>query len=153
MDNAKYIIIIQKYIRRYLIQKYILIPSSEYQTKKWRQNIKWYSTGKSNECEKYQINLINKIIKNNIVKTDERINMENMKIVKLNHPFTYENAFEYTENFDGLYKVKTNNIYFNLKFICDKGGSQTRTLREVYHFIKCQLEHLLIYKIQKLYYY
>ena len=34
-----------------------------------------------------------------------------------------------------------------LKFICDKGGAQNRTTHLVYHFIKCQLEHLLIYKI------
>ncbi len=33
----------------------------------------------------------------------------------------------------------------NLKMICDKGGSQTRTLREVYHFVKTQLEYLLLH--------
>ena len=33
--------------------------------------------------------------------------------------------------------------YFNLKFICDNGGAQTRTLREVYHFIKSQMEFLI----------
>jgi len=27
--------------------------------------------------------------------------------------------------------------------VCNSGGSQTRTLREVYHFVKCQLEYLL----------
>ncbi len=36
------------------------------------------------------------------------------------------------KNFDGKI-IKNNNIYyFNLKFICDTGGSQTRTLREIY---------------------
>lgn len=54
----KTIIIIQKYIRRFLIKKQFLIPSSYYQTKKWRLNQTWYYTGKNNECEKYQINLI-----------------------------------------------------------------------------------------------
>lgn len=52
---------IQKYIRGYLTRKYILIPSSFYQTKNWRKNRTWYKTGKSNECEKYQISLIEKI--------------------------------------------------------------------------------------------
>ena len=58
------IIIIQKYYRRYLVQKKLLIPSSYYQTKIWRKNRKWYNNGKSNECEKYQINNIEKIIFN-----------------------------------------------------------------------------------------
>ena len=35
--------------------------------------------------------------------------------------------------------------YMNFKMICDKGGSQTRTLREVYHFVKTQLEYLLLH--------
>ena len=47
--NIKQIIIIQKYIRRYLILKQILIPSSYYQTKEWRKNKKWYKNGKSND--------------------------------------------------------------------------------------------------------
>ena len=46
--NYKQIITIQKYVRKYLIQKHILIPSSFYQTKNWRKNRKWYNNGKSN---------------------------------------------------------------------------------------------------------
>ena len=42
--------------------KQILIPQSYYQTKIWRKNRTWYINGKSNECEKYQIKLIEKII-------------------------------------------------------------------------------------------
>ena len=71
--NIKQILIIQKYVRGYLTRKHILIPSSFYQTKKWRKNRKWYTNGKSNECEKYQINLIEKIIKLKLMKTDDRI--------------------------------------------------------------------------------
>ena len=79
--NIVKIIIIQKYVRRFLIKKQILIPSSYYQTKIWRKNRKWYNNGKSNECEKYQINLIENIIKNKIIKTNERINIETNDIV------------------------------------------------------------------------
>jgi len=78
--------------------------------------------------------------------------MINMQIVKLKNPFKYDNGFEFTEDFDGLYLVNTNNVYFNLKFICDKGGAQNRSTHQVYHFIKCQLEHLLIYKTQNKYF-
>lgn len=146
MDLDK-IIIIQKYIRRYLIKKKILIPNSYYQTKKWRFNQNWYRTGKNNECEKYQINLINNIIKSNnlklkLEKTNLRINMEDKTILKINNPLKFKNGFDYTENFDGILKLKNHNILFNLKFVCDNGGAQNRTLREVYHFIKYQIKIL-----------
>lgn len=55
-------------------------------------------------------------------------------------PMKGEDGFDWTEDFvmqgGGL------EYYFNLKMVC---GAQTRTLREVYHFIKSQLKHLLIY--------
>jgi len=65
--NIKQILIIQKNVRRYLTHKYILISPSFYQTKNWRKNRKWYKNGKSNECEKYQINLINLINNNKLL--------------------------------------------------------------------------------------
>ena len=45
-------------------------------------------------------------------------------------------GYEWSENFDGYLINNNNKYYFNLKFVCDCGGSQTRSLREVYHFIK-----------------
>ena len=52
-------------------------------------------------------------------------------------------GYEWSENFDGLIMNDTNKIYFNLKFVCDSGGAQTRTLREVYHFIESQMRYLI----------
>lgn len=152
MNNINEIIIIQKYYRRYIEKKNILIPSSYYQTKNWRKNKKWYKTGKSNECEIYQINLIEKIINVKLNKTNDRINTETNNIVDNRNPMVNNDGYEWTENFDG--KLIKNDIiyYFNLKFICDSGGSQTRSLREVYHFIKYQLEYLLIFKINNVYF-
>ena len=88
MDNNKLksIILIQKIYRGYLIRKKILIPSSYYQTKNWRTNRKWYNNGKQNECEKYQIGLIEKIIKTKLLKTDDRINIETIT------PFSLKNG-------------------------------------------------------------
>ena len=37
--------------------------------------------------------------------------------------------------------------YFNLKFVCDSGGAQTRTLKDVYHFIKNQMEYLIKFNV------
>ena len=141
-ENIKKIIIIQKYIRGYLGRKIILIPPSYYQTKNWRKTQNWYKTGKSNECEKYQIKLIEKIIATALSKTNDRINMETKKIISKRTPMIYNDGYEYSENFDGLNIKNNNKYYFNLKFVCDKGGTQTRTLRETYHFIKLQLEYL-----------
>jgi hypothetical protein len=138
------IITIQKYIRSYNIYNPIII-SSQLQTKNWRKNEKWYKDGKSNECEKYQISLIEKIIGMRLNKTDERINMETNELSYNKNPLTKNDGYEWTENFDGKIIIPgKNTYYFNLKFVCDKGGAQTRTLREVYHFIKYQLEYLLV---------
>lgn len=142
-NYIKQIIIIQKNIRRYIIKKNILIPKSLYQTKIWRKNRLWYKNGKYNECEKYQISIIEKIINLNLKRTDERINIENNSIINNKNPLINNDGYEWTENFDGKI-IKNNNIYyFNLKFVCDFGGAQNRTLREIYHFIKYQMEYLL----------
>lgn len=143
---------IQKYIRGYLTRKYILIPSSFYQTKNWRKNRIWYKTGKSNECEKYQISLIEKICNLKLLKTFDRINMSTIEIISNKNPMINNDGYEWSENLDGL--VIKNNIkyYFNLKFVCDSGGSQTRTLREVYHFIKYQMEYLIKFNMNNIYF-
>ena len=138
--NINHVLIIQKYIRKYVIRKHILIVSSYYQTKEWRKNREWYKNGKSNECEKYQINLIEKIIMCKLIKTHDRINIETNEIINKKNPMCDDNGYEWTDNFDGLLLQYNNKYYFNLKFVCDNGGAQTRTLREVYHFIKYQME-------------
>ena len=146
------IIVIQRYYRGYLVRKNLLIPSSYYQTKDWRKNRNWYKNGKSNECEKYQIYLIEKLIKLKLNKTNDRINMETNEIISNSNPMKKKDGFEWTENFDG--KINKNNMvfYFNLKFVCDSGGAQTRTNREVYHFIKYQLEYLLKFNTIDIYF-
>ena len=150
--NIKQIITIQKYIRGYLTRKHILIPSSFYQTKDWRKNRKWYKNGKSNECEKYQIILIEKIIVIKLIKTNDRINIETNKIISIKNPMINNDGYEWSENFDGLLIKNNNKYYFNLKFVCDSGGAQTRTLREVYHFIKYQMEYLIKFNMNNIYF-
>lgn len=137
------IIKIQKIVRKFLIKKNILISSSYYQTKQWRKNRYWYNGGKYNECEKYQIKLIEKILKININKTHERLNIENLTIMNIKYPLKNNNGYEFTENFDGKITINNKIYYFNLKFVCDNGGAQNRTLREVYHFIKTQIKYLI----------
>jgi hypothetical protein len=86
--------------------------------------------------------ILNLFLNKKIPKTDHRIHMKTNQIVDIARPNTQENGFEYTENFDGLIQINECNYYFNLKFVCDAGGGQTRTLREVYHFIEHQLKYI-----------
>ena len=115
------------------------IISSYKQTKEWRKMQKWYKNGKSNECELYQKNIISVITKSEIKNTYIRINNEKNVLEIEKKPFTKENGFEYTEDFDGLIEKNSNKYLFNLKFICDEGGAQTRSLKQVYEFIKSQI--------------
>ena len=109
---------------------------SKYQNKMWRKNQLWYKGGKKNECEKYQISNIENIIGKKIIKTYDRLNINDLIISKNINPYKKNNGFEWTENFDGVIINNNINIYFNLKFICDTGGAQIRTMKLVYFFIK-----------------
>jgi hypothetical protein len=119
-----------------------VIPSKN-QTKNWRKKQDWYYTGKRNECEKYQMRVIAKLF-DKIEHTRERVNLTTGEICCVTNLFSRYDAFEWTENFDGktIYDGKT--VYFNFKFVVGSGGSQTRTMREVYHYIKKQNNHIFV---------
>ena len=70
----------------YPIRDYI--QSSRYQTKLWRLRSNWYKDGRRNECEKYQISFLEKITKQKMYKTYDRINIENCKILRNIHLFS-----------------------------------------------------------------
>ena len=131
---------LQSIIRMYLVRRKLLIPNALYQTKNWRKQRSWYKTGKSNECELYQIKQIESITNTKLLKTLDRIHMNKLIITSQKNPLKSNDGFEYSETFDGIQKNDLNILYFNLKFVCDSGGAQTRTLREVYHFIESQLK-------------
>lgn len=123
-------------------EKPLEIIKSCNQTKEWRKSCIWYKNGKSNECENYQKKLIKQLLGYEIAKCDDRFNIETNTIVKKANPMKAIDGFEYTEDFDGKCIRGINTIYFNLKFCCDAGGAQTRTLRLVYDFIKCQIQYI-----------
>ena len=118
------------------------IIESKNQNKLWRSKCSWYKNGKSNECELYQKKILKQLLEYVPNKCNDRINMENVEIVRKSNPMTEVNGFEYTEDFDGKIVSNENTFYFNLKFCCDNGGAQTRTLRLVYDFIKYQIKYL-----------
>lgn len=63
-----------------------------------------------------------------------------------------DDGFEWSENFDGKQVHNGNTFFYNLKMVCDCGGAQTRTLREVYHFIKAQLKYIHKFNVQDTYF-
>jgi hypothetical protein len=143
-----------------IVRSYLIIPSSHLQTKKWRQNQEWYRNGKHNECEIYQRNLVEKITSSPCQKTNMRINIVTKELSEKKYPMKDIDGFDWTEDMDGIIETslfptdnkETSHIYFNLKFICESGGVQTRSLREIYHFIENQLDHLIKYKKKNVYF-
>lgn len=119
----------------------ILVPGL-LQTKDWRMAQSWYIDGRHNECEILQRKQVEFVMDVPCAKTNLRFNTETFALQTMTRPLDHENGFEWTEDFDGLSIIGNKKFYFNFKFICDAGGAQTRSLREVNHFMKCQLEYL-----------
>jgi len=120
-------------------KKDYITPSKE-QTKEWRKEQIWYKNGKKNECEKYQKTKMEEIIGFSIIlNTNMRFHKDKNIFQHMTNPNTMEDGFEWTEDMDGECDIYSKKIYFNFKMVCDQGGAQTRTLREVYEFIKAQL--------------
>ncbi len=135
------------------------LTSSKFQTKSWRKKQDWYSSGKHNECEKYQESIIikfglqiNKLAGNNF-RLDLHMNVL-VSTDKLKKEISNwnDNSFEYSENFDYLLETKNYIYLFNLKFICDDGGFQIRSLKEVYHFINSQYKCKCLIKNKKVFF-
>ena len=103
---------------------------------------KWYENGRRNECERYQRQQLSSITKLPCQPTSVRINIETCQLVNLTRPLKRDDGFDWTENFDGHFTHNGFDYYVNFKFICGSGGGQTRTLREVYWFLKAQIKCL-----------
>ena len=51
-------------------------------------------------------------------------------------------GFDYTEDFDGIQVIGNSHLFYNFKNVVGCGGAQTRTMREVFHFIEAQCKVL-----------
>ena len=129
-----------------------LVPSpvpSNLQTKDWRKDQPWYKGGKSNECELLQRSQIEEMTGKCCPKTTMRINKRTRQIKELYNPLTRPDGFDWTEDFDGKQQLvgkdgSMHELFYNFKMVCDAGGAQTRSLREVHSFVEAQLQVLLI---------
>ena len=127
----------------------LLLTSSEFQTKIWRQeNICKKDGQRDSSSEKYQRKLVEEITKTDCPKSNGmRINNRTLEMKKNHRPMTKNkkcvpDGFDWSEDFDGLQTIKTKSLFYSFKFVTEGGGGQTRTLREVYHFIETQLKYL-----------
>jgi hypothetical protein len=76
------------------------------------------------------------------LKTSIRINLQTHLFSDKPKINNLPDWFDYSEDFDGVQTFDNIKIYVNLKCVVGKGGAQTRTLREVYWFIKGQFSYL-----------
>lgn len=70
-----------------------------------------------------------------------RIHEETLEMTKKSRPYSGKDAdIQWTEDFDGYQSFMDGKcrILYNFKSIAGSGGSQTRSLRCVYHFVKVQ---------------
>ena len=133
------------------------IVSSKYHSKDWRlKNISKTPGQKDSGCEKFQRNQVELITGESCIKKNgTRINGRTLEMKTICNPMTNNkivtcDGFDWTEDFDGIqtgYVPDTkdsngNKILYNLKFVVGGGGAQTRSLREVYHFINTQMDYL-----------
>jgi len=132
----------------------MIIQSSEFQSKDWRKAQPWWKGGKSNECEIYQRNQIQQLTNQLCIKSNKRLNIRTMEFKERTSPLTQPDGFDWTENFDGYQQLLPDGseLYYNLKMICDKGGAQTRSLREVYHFIEAQMAFVCLHPNRPIYF-
>jgi hypothetical protein len=123
------------------------LTKSNLQTKEWRKSQTWYFGGKKYECEKYQRELLEELFNMKCPKTNYRLNTRTLELKEITNPLKHLDGFDWTEDFDVF--IEDYNLFINLKFVCEQGGAQTRTLREVAHFIDTQLRYLVMNKDTK----
>lgn len=96
----------------------------------------------SMKAEKYQRRMIEKGTGYPCKKSDNmRINTETNAFESRPKPYGGVNGnFDWTEDFDGNQSFNNLEIYYNFKCIVGDGGSQTRSIKCVYEFVKAQLK-------------
>lgn len=113
------------------------------QTKAWRKVQTWYRGGKRNECENNQCSQLATMFSQELVKTNLRLNFRTHTLAEKAKLDKTVDCYDWSETFDRKV-VQDNTMYlFNLKFVCDTGGAQKRTLQLVNFFVDAQYQYLV----------
>jgi len=117
-------------------------------TKNARQEAFGVASGgaKTTDMEKYQRKAVEEGTGIKCPKTTYRINSRKNTLEDLSQPLGREDGFDYTEDFDGVQETPFAAIFISFKSVVGAGGSQTRTLRECYHFAEAQLKFMVSHK-------
>ena len=79
-----------------------------------------------------------------LVSTHARINHRTLALEEKRSLGGRVDAFDLSEDFDGLHVLPDRRILVNLKCVVGKGGAQTRTLRDqCYRFVESQCRYLV----------
>lgn len=97
----------------------------------------------SKKMEEWQRAYVERETGERCIKTNLRLNLMTNKMKNIAQPNVHDDGFNYSEDFDGFQYVYGKKILLNFKCVSDSGGSQTRSLREVYWFIHGQLKYAL----------
>lgn len=126
------------------------------QTMRWRQVQPWYAAfrGKKNECEKFQKVQLQDVLRQHVLEDCKglRLNMRTFQMQRKYCPNKSPDGFDWTEDFDAMFNHEGSSFYVNFKFVSGAGGGQTSRMRETYHFINAQLNHLLRYPYDPTYF-
>jgi len=71
-----------------------------------------------------------------------RLHMVNWTMQNLPYILNQPDAFLWSEDFDGMFTKNGYTYLVNFKMVNARGGAQTRTMRELYHFIGTQLNYV-----------
>ena len=116
-------------------------------TKEWRKEViaggASMGGAVSAKAERWQRMCLERITGRLCEKTNLRLNLATSMLKTVSRPSKEPDEFEWTEDFDGQFYVEGIRYLVNFKMIVGTGGAQTRSMREVYHFIKCQEAYLL----------
>ena len=117
-----------------------MIPPGRFWTKETRRAF-FGENGKSIRFEIWQRDMIEIYTRTSCHKSNNiRIHEEDYTLC--NPSNLGSKRLRYTENFDGIQEFGENTVYINLKMICESGGAQARSIKDVYGFVKSQMEFI-----------
>ncbi len=82
------------------------------------------------------------MINTKIDKTILRLHEKTYELKEMKHMVGDKDGLFWSETFDGKFTKNGVPFLINLKFICDKGGAQNRSSKEVNRFMDTQIEYI-----------
>ena len=118
------------------------VPAGVEMTKLWRHGLFGAVSGGagSTAMEQWQRKQVEDGTGVACPKTKMRINVRTKTLHEIAQPNRRADGFDFTEDFDGVQTFGQTKVYLDFKSIVSAGGAQTRSLREVHHFVEGQLD-------------